>query len=229
MDSGQAARAVLHGRRDGDALTPPEGGDGAARFAARFPIVWHVIEAEGLPGLAAHGLLPASGLRRLAGAADSSANRDDYEPLALPGGGTAVLRLQIMPDAKLRPSLAGAYAGQPGMWRAHINSHVFFWADPARRDGFLRATLRERARSRTAPSAAPPVVLAFDTQALLAPPGPDAFTTTFNTGSTVRGAARARRDEGTFRPVAAYRTGPVAELALRGAVAPAVLARARLP
>lgn len=207
-------------------MTPA--GDGPARFIRRIPVVWHVIEAEGLPALAAHGLLPASDLRRRAGVQDSDVNRDDYEPLALPGG-TAVLRFQIMPDAKLLPSLAGVYAGQPGLWRAHIDSHVFFWADPDRRDRFIRANLRERARSRAAPSSTPPAVLALDTQALLESTGPEAFYSTFNTGSTVRGAARARRDEGTFRPVSDYRAGPVAELALRGAVPPALLARARLP
>ena len=186
-----------------------------------------MIEAEGLPGVARHGLLPASSLRAVAGVADSGANRDDYDPLALPGGGTAVLRFQIMADAKLLPSLAGAYAGKPDLWRAHINSHVFFWADPARRDSFIRANLRERARSRAAPSTARPVVFAFDTPALLATLGPSAFFSTFNTGSTVRGAARARRDEGTFRPVAEYRSGPAAELAIRGPVPAAVLEAAK--
>ena len=72
-----------------------------------------------------------------------------------------------------------------------------------------------------------PAVLAFDTAALLAAVGADAFVSTFNTGSTVRGAARARRDEGTFRPVADYRSGPVAELAIRGTVPPAVLEAAK--
>lgn len=208
-------------------MTAPD--DGITRFAARHPVVWHVIEAEGLPGMARHGLLPAAELRALAQVPDNSANRDDYEPVALPGGGTAVLRFQIMADAKLSPSLAGAYAGKPALWRTHINSHVFFWADPARRDSFLRATLRERARSRAAPSTTAPAVLAFDTFALLAAVGPDAFYSTFNTGSTVRGAARAQRDEGTFRPVAAYRSGPAAELAIRGAVPAEVLAGAQRP
>jgi hypothetical protein len=34
----------------------------------------------------------------------------------------------------------------------------------------------------------------------------------------VRGGARARRDEGTLRPVGDYRSGPVAEMAIRGRV-----------
>ncbi len=126
------------------------------------------------------------------------------------------------------PSLHGAFAGQPALWRALIDSQVFFWADPARRDSFLRACRRDRQRSRAAPFDEPPVTLAFDTAALLNAEAA-AFYSTFNTGSTVRGAARARRDEDTFRPVAAYRSGSAAELAIRGPVPPALLARARLP
>jgi hypothetical protein len=47
---------------------------------------------------------------------------------------------------------------------------------------------------------------------------PIAFFATINSGSTVRGAARARRDEATLRPMADYHSGPVAELAIRGRV-----------
>ena len=193
----------------------------------RHPVVWHVVEAEGLPGVEASGLLPAAELRRLAGAPGTDGNRDDFVPLQLPGG-PAVLRFQQMADAKLLPSLAGAYAGQPARWRAMIDSHVFFWADPARRDSFIRATRRERARSPGAASDTPSAVYAFHTGALLADLPDVAFYSTFNTGSTVRGAARARRDEDTFRPTTAYRSGPAAELAIRSAVPPALLARARL-
>lgn len=197
--------------------------DGTARFAARHPVVWHVVEAEGLPGLLRHGLLPAAELRRQAGTLGTGANREDYQPLVLPGGATALLRFQQMADDKLMPSLTGRFAGQPALWRGHIDGHVFFWADAARRDSFIRANTRERARSRAAPSASPAAVLAYDTATLLAHAGPAAFYSTFNTGSTVRGAARAQRDENTFHPIAEYRSGPTAELAIRGAVPPDVL------
>ena len=203
--------------------------DGLARLTNRFPVVWHVAEADGLAAIEALGLLPTAELRQMAGVAASGQNRDDYVPLLLPGSRTAVPRFQLMADAKIAGSLAGGFAGRPAAWRALIDSHVFFWADPARRDGFARATQRERRRSRAAPSEAPPVVLAFDTLALVTPHLADAYYSTFNTGSTVRGAARALRDEHTFRPVAAYRSGPVAELAIRAAIPPEVLARARLP
>ncbi len=206
--------------------------DGIARFAARFPVVWHVVEADGLAGVEAFGLLPAADLLRQAGVVPTDRNRDDFRRVQLDSGAadgpSAILRFQLMADAKITPSLHGAFAGQPARWRALIDSQVFFWPDPARRDSFLRACRRDRQRSQTAPLDEPPVILALDTAALLDAETP-AFYSTFNTGSTVRGAARARRDETTFRPVAAYRSGPVAELAIRGPVPPALLARARLP
>lgn len=203
--------------------------DGIARFAARFPVVWHVVEADGLAGVEAMGLLPATDLLRQAGDPPTDRNRDDFRRVQLGAGGLpAVLRFQLMADAKITPSLHGAFAGQPALWRALIDSQVFFWADPARRDSFLRACHRTRRRSQAAPLDEPPITLAFATAALLDAEA-SAFYSTFNTGSTVRGAARARRDEHTFRPVAAYRSGPVAELAIRGPVPPALLARARLP
>ena len=207
--------------------------DGAARFAARFPVVWHVVEADGLAGIEAHGLLPAAELLRRAGLPPNDRNRDDFMHVPLgpdpEDGPAAILRFQLMADAKITPSLQGAFAGQPARWRALIDSQVFFWPDPARRDSFLRACIRDRQRSRAAPLDTPPVVLAFRTEALLAGQQQPAFYSTFNTGSTVRGAARARRDENTFRPVAAYRSGPAAELAIRAAIPPSLLAAARLP
>lgn len=207
--------------------------DGIARFAARFPVVWHVVEADGFAGVEAHGLLPATDLLRRAGMAPTDQNRDDFLPVPLSPGGkagpAAILRFQLMRDEKITPSLRGAYAGQPARWRALIDSQVFFWADPARRDLFLRACRRDRQRSRATPLDEAPVILTFDTAALLGARGDAAFYSTFNTGSTVRGGLRAHRDENTFRPVAGYRSGPAAELAIRGAVASAVVAAARLP
>ena len=195
--------------------------DGAERFAARYPTVWHVIEAEGAgPWLSATGLLPAASLLGLAGLATDHANRDDFRPLALGEDRVAVLRPQLMADHRLAPTLAGSFAGRPGAWRAHINAHVFFWTEPRRRDAFLRACLRWRSRGRAAHASAPPVVLALDTAALLARHRQSAFFARINTGSTVRGGARVRRDEATLAPVAGYRSGPVAELAIRGCVQP---------
>jgi hypothetical protein len=65
---------------------------------------------------------------------------------------------------------------------------------------------------------APPVTLVFDTAALLERHQDSVFFATINTGSTVRGGARVRRDENTLQPVSEYRGGAVAELAIRGRV-----------
>ena len=103
--------------------------------------------------------------------------------------------------------------GRPEGWRRHVDAHVFFWTETRRRDAFLRACVRLRR-----PAAPAPLILAFDTAALLQRHGAAAFFAIINTGSTVRGGARVRRDENTLRPVVAYRGGPVAELAIRGRV-----------
>ena len=87
--------------RAGDGLT-----DGAARLAARYPSVWHVIEADGAgPWLMQTGLLPAAELRCC------GANRDAFDRVDLGDGRAALLRPQQMPDHRLLPTLAGAFAG----------------------------------------------------------------------------------------------------------------------
>jgi hypothetical protein len=182
--------------------------DGAIRLAARYPVVWHVIEADGVgPWLRDKGLLPAAMLR------EGSDNRASFLSVALDGGGTAVLRPQQMPDARLLPTLAGSFAQKPGCWRRHVNQHVFFWAEARRREAFKRSCMRLRPGANE-----PPVILAFATAALLQRHQGSAFYATINTGSTVRGGARVRRDDNTFRPVAGYRGGAIAELAIRGQV-----------
>jgi hypothetical protein len=115
----------------------------------------------------------------------------------------------------LTPTLGGSFHGRPDAWRQLIDSHVFFWTDPRRRDRFLQACMRLRAASRAAGGTIRPVILAFDTAALLRLHGEEAFLARFNAGSTVRGGSRARRDEATLVPLAQYRSGSVAELALR--------------
>ena len=182
--------------------------DGPARLAARYPLVWHVIEADGAgPWLGETGLLPADVLR------EGTENRDTFLSVALDNGGVAILRPQQMPDPRLLPTLAGRFAGRPACWRRHVNQHVFFWAEARRRDAFWRACIRMRNDA-----VAHPVVLAFDTAALLERHQETVFFATINTGSTVRGGARVRRDENTLRPVSAYRGGTIAELAIRGRV-----------
>jgi hypothetical protein len=182
--------------------------DGVPRFAARYPCVWHVIEFEGAgPWLAETGLLPAADMRQ------DAAHRDGFHSLDLGHARIAVLRPQQMPDRRLLPTLSGIFAGQPDLWRRHVDAHVFFWAVPRRRDAFARACARLRASSDP-----PQMTLTIDTAALLRQHGAIAYFARVNTGSTVRGGARSRRDENTLLPVGEYRAGPVAELAIRGRV-----------
>jgi hypothetical protein len=187
---------------------------GAARLAARYPNVWHVIEADGAgPWLAETGLLPTAFL-----VGSDGVNRDAFRRVELGEGRVAVLRPQLMVDHRLLPTLAGAFAGRPEAWRRHVNGHVFFWTEARRRDAFARAC--QRLRGEAFP---PPVVLTIDTAALLKRHGTAAFFATINTGSTMRGGARVRRDEHTLRPVEEYRGGTIAELAIRGRVDRAVV------
>jgi hypothetical protein len=157
--------------------------------------------------LAETGLLPAASLRR------GGTNRADFEAIDLGDGRTAILRPQQMPDHRLIATPAGRFMGQPMCWRQHVDRHVFFWAEARRRDAFVRACIRLRSLP-----GRPPVTLTIDTAALLERHGDIAFFATINTGSTVRGGARARRDEDTLRSVADYRSGLIAELAIRGRV-----------
>jgi hypothetical protein len=190
--------------------------DGAARFTARYPVLWHVIEAEGAGRwLATMGLLPAAELLRRAGVTAEGRNRDDFHRVRLGNGAVALLRPQRMPDAALIPTLGGRFRGRPDAWRQLIDSHVFFWTDRGRRDRFISACMRLRATSRSAGGTIRPVVFAFDTAALLGLHGDYAYLSRFNAGSTVRGGARVRRDEATLMPLADYRSGGVAELGLR--------------
>jgi hypothetical protein len=187
--------------------------DGVTRFASRYPVLWHVIEADGAGDwLTETGLLPTAELCRIAGLADDGTNRNDFRTLPLGQGRIAVIRPQVMPDDRLRPTLAGLFRDQPNAWRRHINSHVFFWTEPRRRDAFLGACQRFR------PHAPEPVVLEFETANLLGSHAGCVFWSRINTGSTMRGGARTRRDGDTLQPMASYRTGPVAELAVRGRV-----------
>jgi len=182
-------------------------------FAARYRRVWHVIEAE---GAGCEILYPAAMLRRLATLPDDNANRDDFQCLTLPGGGQAVLRKQLMRDERLCPTLTGTFFGRPDQWRAHINRHVFFWVSEDRRDRFIKACVRLRARGAIGAGLSP-VVIELETASLLEE-HPAAFLSLINTGSTVRGGARARRDETTLRALRDWQRERVVELAIRGPV-----------
>jgi hypothetical protein len=183
-------------------------------FAARYPRVWHVMEAE---GAGCEILYPAATLWRLAALPEDNANRDDFQRLTLPGGGQAVLRMQLMRDERLGPTLAGTFHGRPDLWRAHIDRHVFFWVSKDRRDRFIKACVRLRAQGAIGLGLAP-AVIEIDTDALLKAHRDTAFYSRINTGSTVRAGARVRRDETTLRSLRDWHGERAAELAIRGPV-----------
>jgi hypothetical protein len=187
--------------------------DGAERFATRYPRIWHVIEADGAGAwLDETGLLPTASLLRMAGTNDDGINRSQFLTLSLGRGRIAVIRPQLMPDDRLVPTLAGSFTGEPRLWRKHVNAHVFFWTDPHRRDAFLRACQRLRR------DAAPPGVIELDTASLLRDHAGTTFWSRINIGSTLRGGGRTIRDDNTLLSITTYRSGSVAELAVRGRV-----------
>jgi hypothetical protein len=188
--------------------------EGVEGFAERYPRVWHVMEAE---GAGCETLYPAATLRCLAGMPPDPANRDDFQLLTLQGGSQAILRKQLMPDKRLRPTLAGIFSERPGLWRHHIDQHVFFWVTNDRRDRFVSACARSRARGAIGSGLAP-VVIDIDTASLLAAHHEVAFFSRINTGSAILGGARTRRDEATLRPLHSWRGERAVELAIRGPV-----------
>jgi len=191
------------------------------RFLADHgPFVWHVAEAESVPGIRARGLLPANALL--------PTSRHGAWRAAFVQEDGAVLRFQQMSDARLLPHLRGRFAGRPEAWRAHIDSHVFFWCQSGPRDRFVAATVRERRahwrRAGRAGSPPPPAILRFDLADILrAVPGL-AYASLINSGSLVLG--KTWRDEATLRPVTEWdrswrtpggrRDRQAQELAIRG-------------
>ena len=191
---------------------------GLAAFASRYKRAWHVMEAE---GEGCQILYPAATLRGLAGLNADNANRDDFQRLTLPGGRIAILRQQLMRDDLLGLTLRGPFSGRPDLWREQINQHVFFWLSDDRRDRFTNACIRLRARGSIGTGMAP-IVVEIDTVSLLAEHGAAAYFSVFNTGSTIRGGAKARRDENTLRLISTWHGERAVELAIR---APVPLAR----
>ncbi|MBP0493826.1 DUF7002 family protein [Pararoseomonas indoligenes] len=194
--------------------------EAAARFAARFPTLFHVTDPEALPGIATNGLLSAAALVALyevrepdrPALLEHNRGRGNFTRLHREGLPGATLRDQWMPDAPLAQTLHGTYANDPTAWRRHINAHVFFWLNKPQAERLARVN---RARAQT--------LLAFDTARLLAAHADHAFTTPINTGIAqgLYGRPGSPRDEHTFQPIASYprpdRRAPK-ELAIRDGI-----------
>lgn len=190
-------------------------------FADRFPTLLHVTDADSLPLIERHGLLPAEALCALFEAADAEAllgrNRDRYVTLRHPVHGCAALRRQKMQDRGLRTRLGPGLT--PACWRRFLNAHVFFWvkerdavaldrAEPGRR----QVTLRLRT-------------------SVLVEAGLPLMASPVNGGALDRakpGTGRAR-EPGLYRPVQVVAAGEtVREVAVRGPIPADLLAAARL-
>lgn len=193
-------------------------------FAARFPVLFHTTQAAALPSILRHGLLSAEALCRLFGVGDDerspllTRNRRTWAELVHPEHGRAWLRRQLMPDRGLTPRLAPGLA--PEAWRAFINRRVFFWV--ARRDADRLAA---------ADPDPPQIVLRLDT-AVLIEAGLSLAAAPVNGGAIDRRPAGSGRRRGPdlYTPIASLAPrARVREVAVPGAIPPALLARALLP
>jgi hypothetical protein len=192
-----------------------------SHFAALFPTLFHVTDEAALPLIARHGLLSAEALCALFAHAEAdmllARNRERYVTLTHPIHGTAALRRQKMPERGLAARLGQGLT--PACWRRFINAHVFFWV---RQADATRLGAAEPGRMQ--------VTLRLST-AVLVEAGLPLLASPVNGGSLDRAKAGSGRlrEPGLYRPAAEVmaRAG-VREVALRGAVPPEVLARARL-
>jgi hypothetical protein len=161
------------------------------RDMIQLTYVYHMAEAANWPAIQRDGLHSASTLLDIAGILGQ--NREYLEKhqrlthTVLPNG--VQLRDQRpMPPEALETCLIGI---SPAEWYALINTHIFFWLDPARLN-----------RQRAACEPRPQVVLTVDAGRLLAAYGKRIALTPINTGNARRRPAR--RGTATFVPYAAW-------------------------
>ena len=191
-------------------------------FSRRFPTLLHVTDAAALASIARHGLLSAEALCALFEVPDAEAllgrNRNRAVTLRHPVHGMATLRRQKLHEAGLAPRLGPGLT--PACWRRFINARVFFWVSD--RDA--------RVLARAEPGRVQ-VTLRLATAALIEA-GLALAAAPVNGGSVDRmppGRGR-RREPELYRPVAAIGPGErVREVALPGAVPPALIAHALAP
>ncbi|TPG41912.1 hypothetical protein EAH89_28340 [Roseomonas nepalensis] len=175
-------------------------------FARHNPRLFHVTHRTAIEGIRAHGLLPAAAL---ATGAEATANRDAWTPAPAPGGTTAWLRWQNMPEGPIAARLHPAIP--PAAWRLFINSMVFLFASEAdaRR---LAASPRDAGEDQA--------VLRFETAALLEA-GCALLTCRWNNGYLDRAPAARRRLRAydDYRPAALWRRGePLGEITAFGGI-----------
>jgi hypothetical protein len=153
--------------------------------------VYHMAEAANWPAIQRDGLHSASTLLDIAGILGQ--NRECLEKhqrlthTVLPNG-VQLRNQRPMPPEALETCLIGI---SPAEWYALINTHVFFWLDPARLN-----------RQRAACEPRPQVVLTVDAGRLLTAYSERIALTPINTGNARRRPAS--RGTATFVPYAAW-------------------------
>ena len=216
MGGGAAAGPLFHDGRAGHGLS-----DGAARLAARYPRVWHVIEADGAGAwLTETGLLPAADLYRLAGLEADGANRDAF-PADRAGPG---------PDRHPAPAIDGGSASRRHIgWQlrrpsrlpgAGISMHMC--SSGRNRDGATVSSVPAHGCGHAAASSSgcgtPARACDRHLNAALAATAQAPFSLA---STRVPCFAVAPASGATTRPLcrlANYRSGPVAELAIKAPV-----------
>ena len=159
-------------------------------FAARHPRLVRLSFADTLPGIRAHGLLPARDLAARGGLDLADTRRAARLPVRLPDGHRAwITDNRPLSERKLAGILDDDLT--PADWMGILNERVFFWTN----DRFGRTNLT--ARKRLGYESEWHV---FDTLRLLSPVWDRAEISAINTGATVRQAPRRGRD--TFAPLA---------------------------
>jgi hypothetical protein len=207
----------------------------SAEIVRRWPLLFHMAEAESWPSIQRHGLLSTTALLDLFELGDEQRRgleemkRSEPHRLEHRVYGTAVIRdNKPINETVLRRTLRGMT--EPAWYRT-VNGRVFFWLSERRLDR-LRATAMYRDRAHD--------LLVLSTERLLARYADVVELSPYNSGAVHAGSSVPRGD-GTFARITDYpwverlstsRREPVAELTVPYAVpdvADYVLEVRRLP
>jgi hypothetical protein len=183
-----------------------------ARFAARFPWLYHMAHFGTWNSIERNGLLSTSRLLDLFEVQGPTREHieSDWRSTSIaiehPVHGRAVIRdqLPLRPDLLARRLNGGM---TPADWYQTLNRYVFFWVDEAHLMTLLNArAYRDQAQT----------VIVLDTALVLKRYLPTVRLSSINSGSILRGGAFRGLD--TFVPINDYARPGVVELCVEGAV-----------
>ena len=179
-------------------------------FARRFPHLFHVTQRGAVEAIRAEGLRPAAELAAAHPEAITE-NRSAWTPIPRPGGRTAWLRWQNMPEGPIATRLAPGIT--PAEWRGFINPLVFFCPSEEKARG-LQSSPKDAGQDQT--------VLRFETDALLGA-GVRLLTCRWNNGYLDHDPPERRRlrSYDDYRPAGLWQRGEKPkEIAARGGTPP---------